>query len=310
MELQGAQQEAQRCPCSEHHRAAQPRHMPGGLGTTHHLRASRGGCHRSCKPPEASPRLVVCAKESLPSASLRVAAPKRSRPTIRSFPAPELQPITMRVDSHLTSHSGRTVHKESNRGRGKRSALPTRSRGRRGVAGTLCRSCSARRRSLASTRLYKKSRKEAHSADCVWERSHTRPGYKFQPRGRCKTRPVIDLLRFVFGLARRSRSPSRRTGRRDRASLTAAHRRQAEAYRARPVAASGSWPTSQRTGSRSLPIWSSPSATTRSSTLPPSGTGRTRTSSFTLMSCGPTSTIVTALMSGSSPRHSKHRHLN
>jgi len=137
MELQGAQQEAQRCPCSEHHRAAQPRHMPGGLGTTHHLRASRGGCHRSCKPPEASPRLVVCAKESLPSASLRVAAPKRSRPTIRSFPAPELQPITMRVDSHLTSHSGRTVHKESNRGRGKRSALPTRSRGRRGVAGTL-----------------------------------------------------------------------------------------------------------------------------------------------------------------------------
>jgi len=111
MELQGAQQEAQRCPCSEHHRAAQPRHMPGGLGTTHHLRASRGGCHRSCKPPEASPRLVVCAKESLPSASLRVAAPKRSRPTIRSFPAPELQPITMRVDSHLTSHSGRTVHK-------------------------------------------------------------------------------------------------------------------------------------------------------------------------------------------------------
>src|SRR5882762_5112363 len=30
---------------------------------------------------------------------------------------------------------------------------------------------------------------------------HRRPGYKFQPRGRCKTRPVIDLLRFVFGLA-------------------------------------------------------------------------------------------------------------
>src|SRR6266403_1339342 len=28
-----------------------------------------------------------------------------------------------------------------------------------------------------------------------------RPGYKCHPRGRCKTRPVIDLLRFVFGLA-------------------------------------------------------------------------------------------------------------
>src|SRR5258708_7777725 len=32
-------------------------------------------------------------------------------------------------------------------------------------------------------------------------RHGSRPGYKFQPRGRCKTRPVIDLLRFVFGLA-------------------------------------------------------------------------------------------------------------
>src|SRR5258708_7225048 len=30
---------------------------------------------------------------------------------------------------------------------------------------------------------------------------HRRPGYKFHPRGRCKTRPVIDLLRFVSGLA-------------------------------------------------------------------------------------------------------------
>src|SRR2546425_9596360 len=29
----------------------------------------------------------------------------------------------------------------------------------------------------------------------------TRPGYKCHPRGRCKTRPVIDLLRFVSGLA-------------------------------------------------------------------------------------------------------------
>src|SRR2546425_2335530 len=29
----------------------------------------------------------------------------------------------------------------------------------------------------------------------------TRPGYKCHPRGRCKTRPVIGLLRFVFGLA-------------------------------------------------------------------------------------------------------------
>src|SRR6266478_1590943 len=28
-----------------------------------------------------------------------------------------------------------------------------------------------------------------------------RPGYKFHPRGRRKTRPVIDLLRFVSGLA-------------------------------------------------------------------------------------------------------------
>jgi len=28
-----------------------------------------------------------------------------------------------------------------------------------------------------------------------------RPGYKCHPRGRCKTRPVIDLLRFVSGLA-------------------------------------------------------------------------------------------------------------
>ncbi len=28
-----------------------------------------------------------------------------------------------------------------------------------------------------------------------------RPGYKCHPRGRYKTRPVIDLLRFVFGLA-------------------------------------------------------------------------------------------------------------
>src|SRR5882724_13465256 len=104
------------------------------------------------------------------------------------------------------------------------------------------------------------------------------------------TRDRPSSIRFRTG--RGSRSPSRRTGRRERDSSTAAHRRQAEAYRARPVAASGSWPTSQRTGSWSLPIWSSPSATTRSSTLPPSGSGRTRTSSFTLMSCGPTSTMA------------------
>jgi hypothetical protein len=31
--------------------------------------------------------------------------------------------------------------------------------------------------------------------------SRTRPGYKFHPRGRCKTRSVIDLLRFVSVLA-------------------------------------------------------------------------------------------------------------
>src|SRR5467141_630033 len=31
--------------------------------------------------------------------------------------------------------------------------------------------------------------------------SMSRPGYKCHPRGLCKTRPVIDLLRFVFGLA-------------------------------------------------------------------------------------------------------------
>src|SRR6266850_5581157 len=34
-----------------------------------------------------------------------------------------------------------------------------------------------------------------------WNRADPRPGYKCQPRGRCKTRPVIDLLRFVSGLA-------------------------------------------------------------------------------------------------------------
>jgi hypothetical protein len=41
------------------------------------------------------------------------------------------------------------------------------------------------------------------------ECDYARPGYKFQPRRWCKTRPVIDLLRFVFGLAA---DPVRRRG--------------------------------------------------------------------------------------------------
>jgi|SRR6267142_5316422 len=51
-----------------------------------------------------------------------------------------------------------------------------------------------------------------------------RPGYKFHPRGRCKTRPVIDLLRFVSGLAADLVRRRVEFGCGERASSTAAHR--------------------------------------------------------------------------------------